>query len=128
MPCHISNEPGPLNIAFGSDIFHIRIFYILDFIYKNQMKQSDRHVRFECDVQRSKLNISYTNFYIGLYHKIAWTRILQATSIENIFKCLLMWKNNIHKRVSDYTFKTPQKNSPVVNSPHLKNPIYDYPH
>ena len=71
MPCHISNEPGPLNIAFGSDIFHIRIFYILDFIYKNQMKQSDRHVRFECDVQRSKLNISYTNFYIGLYHKIA---------------------------------------------------------
>ena len=46
--CHISNEPGPLNIAFGSDIFHIRIFYILDLIYKYQMKQSDRHVSTVC--------------------------------------------------------------------------------
>ena len=33
-----------------------------------------------------------------------------------------------HVPIRDYTLKTPRQNSPVVQTPHRKNPTYNYPH
>ena len=48
---------GGKNDQNGGD-FHIRINYI-DFTHTHQMEQCDRHIRSECDVQRTSTNVGF---------------------------------------------------------------------
>ena len=59
---HHSNINKRINMTFASYyLYHIRIWHhiwiYIDFTHKHQIEQCDRHIRSECDVQRTRTNI-----------------------------------------------------------------------